>query len=72
MKHLLPDRVELFVLIIASIVLACFSFMAKPSEIYFAVFSVPLTITAAMMGIRRHWRMTEAREEQTVEVDRAE
>jgi hypothetical protein len=65
MKSLLPDRVELAVLSALALLCALVAGRSSQADLWLAALSVPLFITAAVMGLRRNWRLAEARQTET-------
>ena len=72
MKNLLPDRVELSVLAAMAVVCASAVQTGPKADLWLAVLSIPLFITAAVMGLRRNWRIADAREAVTKQVQASE
>ena len=61
MKHLLPGKIELFILLTLAIISTAIVAAAPKHDLGLAGASIPLFIFAAVMGLRRNWRLADAK-----------
>jgi hypothetical protein len=63
MKKHLPGKVELALLLAMIGICALLVMLTPKFEIGMAVLSVPISIAAGLMGLRRNWKLQEVRQE---------
>ena len=62
MKHLLPGKVELVILVTLVIISTAVVAAAPKHDLGLAGVSIPVFIFAAVMGLRRNWQLADAEE----------
>ena len=62
MKHLLPGKVELAILLTLAAISTCIVAAAPKHDLGLAGAAIPLFIFAAVMGLRRNWELADAEE----------
>jgi hypothetical protein len=63
MKHLLPGKIELSILLTLAIISTAIVAAAPKHDLGLAGAAIPLFIFAAVMGLRRNWRLADAKAE---------
>jgi hypothetical protein len=63
MKHLLPGKIELAILFTLAIISTAIVAAAPKHDLGLAGAAIPLFIFAAVMGLRRNWRLADAKAE---------
>jgi len=66
MKDRLPGRIEIAVLLAVIVICAALVSVFPKVDLAMAAFSIPISIIAGLMGLRRCWRLQEVRQEQLV------
>jgi hypothetical protein len=72
MRHLLPSATECTVFAVMAIFAAIIAILGPAPDIRLAALSMPIFITAGIMGIRRHDRMVRVKEGTRMRIDRPE
>ncbi|HEY1684946.1 MAG TPA: hypothetical protein VGG19_09295 [Tepidisphaeraceae bacterium] len=63
MKHLLPGKIELAILLTLAVISTLVVALAPKHDVGLAAAAIPVFIFAAVMGLKRNWRLAEAKAE---------
>ena len=63
MKRLLPGRVELAIFSTLAILLAAIAWSQPKTDLFMALFAIPLFVTCAVLGMRRNPAIAPVRQE---------